>query len=263
MDEFLLYSIESFPPLRESIDQLNKLYNVQEIDSKAIERVVESDPILYTDILHYANSPHYGFRNPISKISQVISLLGHTTLRGMAIVAALKAHPFTDLSPYGISTMAWMDVMAKQHLFLELWLKKNHREILEPLGSLTFFLEIGRLISAYVLMFSENPYKFTKTSPFEIFLEEKNIMGSAGDELAAKLFEVWFFDPLMIDSLLHSLDPANAIEPTSCAALKCARTLFTLKSIEPFETILPILELYSFDVSDALNAYQTITKEIK
>lgn len=69
MDELLLYSIESFPPLRESIDKLNKLYNAEEIDTKAIVHVIESDPILYTDILHYANSPHYGFRQPISHIS--------------------------------------------------------------------------------------------------------------------------------------------------------------------------------------------------
>lgn len=263
MDKFLLYSIESFPPLRESIDKLNKLYNASEVDTKAIERVVESDPILYTDILHYANAPHYGFRHPISRISQVITLFGQTTLRGMAIVAALKAHPFTDLRAYGITIEEWFGVMEKQQHFLELWLGKNHRELLEPLGGLPFILEIGRLVAAYALMFTDNPYRFAKTSPEELLLEEKNIIGSSGDELACTLFELWFFDATLIDSLRHSFNPASAIEPKACAALKCARTLFTLGSTEPFETIVPILEHYSLDANDALSAYQTITGKRK
>ncbi|MFH0708788.1 MAG: HDOD domain-containing protein [Pseudomonadota bacterium] len=258
MDEFLLYSIESFPPLRESIDKLNKLYNTEEIDIKAIVRVIESDPILYTDILHYANSPHYGFRNPISQISQAITLLGATTLRGMAIIAALKAHPFTDLKVYGITIEGWFAVMEKQQRFLELWLGKSHRELLEPLGGLPFFLEIGRLVASYALMFAHNPYQFSKTSPEELLLEEKNIIGASGDELSCKLFELWFFDVSMVDALRHSFAPANALHPKVCAVLKCARILFALKTNEPFETIVPILEHYSLDTKAALNAYQTI-----
>jgi HD-like signal output (HDOD) protein len=263
MDNFLLYSIESFPPLRESIDKLNKLCSADEIDTKVVERVIEADPMLYTDILHYANSPQYGFRNPISKISQVITLFGMTALRGMAIVAALKAHPFTDLNPYGITMEAWFEVMQKQQKFLELWLGKNHRALLEPLGGLPFILEIGRLVASYALMFTENPYRFTKTSPFELLLEEKNILGSSGDELASKLFELWFFDAIMVDSLRHSYDPAHGIKPKSCAALKCARTLFTLHKTEPFECIEPIIAKYSLDADGAREAYQTITGETK
>ncbi len=263
MNESLLYSIESFPPLRESIDKLNKLYSADEIDIKAIERVIEADPILYTDILHYANSPHYGFRHPISKISQVTTLFGRTTLRGMAIVAALKAHPFTDLKAYGITIEEWFEVMEKQQRFLELWLGKNHRELLEPLGGLPFILEIGRLVASYALMFSNNPYQFTKTSPEKLLLEEKSIIGNSGDELACTLFELWFFDAIMVDSLRHSLHPTGAMELRSCAALKCARTLFTLELTEPFETIEPILEHYCLDVKDALSAYQTIMGQTK
>ena len=258
MDEFLLHSIESFPPLRESIDQLNMLYAAEEVDTKAVVKVIESDPILYTDILHYANSPQYGFRHPISQISQVIALFGQTTIRGMAIVAALKAHPFTDLKPYGITIEEWFSVMERQQHFLTLWLGKNQRELTDVLGGLPFILEIGRLIASYALMFCHNPYRFSKISTEELLLEEKNMIGSSGDDLACALFELWFFDPAMVNALRHSFSPANALNPKACAVLKCARTLFTLKSNEPFETILPILETYSLDQKAALNAYQTI-----
>lgn len=141
---------------------------------------------------------------------------------------------------------------------LELWLKKDHRELLEPLGGLPFILEIGRLVAAYALMFTHNPYRFTKTSPEELLLEEKNIIGASGDELACKLFELWFFDAALVDALRHSFAPASALQPRESAVLKCARTLFTLKTTESFEVIVPILEDYSLDAKAALNAYQTI-----
>lgn len=263
MNKLLFHSIESFPPLRESINKLNKLYGAEKIDSKAIELVIESDPILYTNILHYANSPQYSFRRSISTISQVISLFGHTTLQGMAIVAALKSHPFTDLSAYNITVEAWFDVMAKQHRFLELWLGKNHRELLEPLGGLPFFLEIGRLVASYALMFSKNSYHFTKTTLSELLLEEKNILGKTGDELTCKLFELWLFDATIVDSLRNLMTPAYAIEPRSCAALKCARTLFTLGGIEPFEKVESTLKSFSLYPAEALTAYETMTRDMK
>lgn len=258
MDEFLLHSIESFPPLRESIDQLNKLYRTEEVDTKALIKVIESDPILYTDILHFSNSPQYGFRHPISQISQVIALFGQTTVRGMAIFAALKAHPFTDVKAYGITIEEWFAVMEKQQHFLTLWLGKTDRELIDSLVGLPFILEIGRLVASYALMFAHNPYRFTKTSTEELLMEEKNIIGSSGDELACRLFELWFFDPAMVNALRYSFSPSNGLNPKACAVLKCARTLFTLKSNEPFETILPILETYSLDQKAALSAYQTI-----
>jgi HD-like signal output (HDOD) protein len=258
MNKFLLHSIESFPPLRESIHKLNKLYSANEIDSKAIELVIESDPILYTNILHYANSPQYSFRRSISNISQVISLFGHTTLQGMSMVAALKSHPFTDLSPYNITIEAWFEVMTKQRQFLELWLGKNHRELLEPLGGLPFFLEIGRLVASYALMFTKNSYCFTETSLAELLLEEKNILGKTGDELTCKLFELWLFDATMVDSLRYLMTPAYAIAPRSCAALKCTRTLFTLGGTEPFEKIESTLERFALYKAEARIAYETI-----
>jgi hypothetical protein len=261
MDELLLYSIQSFPPLPESIDKLNKLYNAPEIDPKAVARLIESDPILYTDILHYANSPHYGVRHPLTTVSQVISLFGLTSVRGMAIVAALKTHPFTDLRAYDTTFEAWFGVMEKQQRFLELWLAQENRNLLEPLGGLPFILEIGRLVAAYVLMFTQNPYFFTKITPNELLAEEETILGSSGDELACILFELWFFDATLVDSLRHSLSPALAIEPKACAALNCARLLFGLYQTQPFDIIIPILEKYSLDAKEALHAYKIISGE--
>jgi HD-like signal output (HDOD) protein len=237
---------------------MNDLCRFDEIDLKAFIQVIESDPILYTDILHYSNTPHHGFRHSITSISQAIALFGIGAIRGMSLTAALKAHPYNDLSPYGITINEWFGVMEKQQRFLDLWLGKKHRIILQSLGGLTFILEIGRLVASYALMHNQNPYHFTESDPEQLILEEEKIIGVSGDELSAKLFEFWNFDKLFLNSLGCSLNPEIGVEPKTCAALMCARMLFTLKNTKPFEEIEPILQKFGFNIEDAKVAYEIL-----
>lgn len=258
MNNQLLQSIESFPPLSESIDKLNELCGVEEINLKLVVQTIESDPILYTDILRYANAPYYGFRHPITSISQAISLFGIAAIRGMALTAALKAHPYADVKCYGVSVSEWFAVMEKQQHFLEVWLGKKHRDILQALGGLTFILEIGRLVSSYLLMLMGKEVIFVKNKPNELVEEEVELFGYCSDSLAAKLFEFWHFDPLFVNALKNSLQPKNGIDPKICAALQCARTLFTLQEDQEFDEITAILEEYGFHGDDALTAYEIV-----
>lgn len=258
MGSKLLYTIESFPPLPESINKLNELCTVDEIDLKAVIAVIESDPMLYTDILRFSNVPYHGFRYPITSISQAIALFGIAAVRGMALTAALRAHPYADVSPYGIAVHEWFRVMEQQQRFLDIWLGKKHRAILQSLGGLTFILEIGRLVASYVLMFTEQSYSFSENEPEKLSMEEKNIIGLSGDELAAKLFEYWNFETLFVNSLCFSLNPEEGMDPKACAALKCARALFTLKEVVAFEEVESLLEKFDFSVSDARIAYEIL-----
>lgn len=229
-----------------------------EIDLKAVIRVIESDPMLYTDILRFSNVPYHGFRYPITSISQAIALFGIAAVRGMALTAALRAHPFTNVAPYGIDIHGWFRVMEQQQRFLDIWLGKKHRSILQSLGGLTFILEIGRLVASYALMFTQKSYSFSEHEPEKLSMEEKNIVGLSGDALAAELFEFWNFEELFVNSLCYSLTPDEGIEPKTCAALKCARTLFTLKGVSSFEEVEAILEKYDFPINDARIAYEIL-----
>jgi HD-like signal output (HDOD) protein len=254
----LLYTIESFPPLPESINKLNELCSADEIDLKAVVSVIESDPILYTDILRYSNVPYHGFRYPITSISQAIALFGIAAIRGMSLTAALKAHPHRDMSPYGVTVHEWFSVMEQQQHFLDIWLGKKHRSILQSLGGLTFILEIGRLVASYVLIHTDQEYIFNEHEAEKLMLEEKTILGTSGDELASMLFKFWNFDNLFVNSLENSLLPSQGIEPKTCAVLKCARTLFTLKGVKEFNLIEETLNEFEFSVTDARIAYEIL-----
>jgi hypothetical protein len=157
-----------------------------------------------------------------------------------------------------MSINQWFSVMIQQQRFLDIWLGKKYRSMLQSLGGLTFILEIGRLVASYGLMFSKKNHSFIEHEPSNVSVEEKNILGASGDELASQLFKFWNFDPLFVDSLKHSLNPDDGLEPATCAALKCARMLFTLKEVKPFEEIVPILEEYDFPMNDARVAYEML-----
>jgi len=258
MDFLLLHSIESFPPLKQSITDLNRLFSEPEIDIKAIAKTIESDPMLYTAILHYANAPGLGLKTAINSVNQAITLFGVQRIRGMTLSAAFKAHPFTDFSPYNISQDQWLDVMHRQERFLSLWIIQTNRSLFQTLGATIYILEIGRLIVSYQLMETHNPYRFVKTYPPELAMEEKNIIGEAGDELAAYLFKNWNFDPVMIDFLQHSLNPSLSQNPKIAAMLYCARILFPCRGEGDFDKIEPVISEYGFDREWLISTFKTI-----
>lgn len=261
MSNTILATIESFPPLNESIQKINELCRVEEIDLKAFIGVIEADPLLYTSILKYVNVPEYGFRYPITSISQAIALFGISAIRGMSLRAALKAHPFSDVSVYGITVNEWFEVMERQQRFLDLWLRKKHRDFLQALGGLTFVLEIGRLLVSYFLDSMKKMYRFCNFDPSELMKEEIEIIGHSGDELASQLFAYWYFDPLFITGMQYAMMPDECSDPQICAALKCARTVFALDETKPFEIIEPILKEYGFDLEDARIAYEIVANQ--
>lgn len=256
MDSMLLYSIESFPPLPESVNRLNELCSQKNPNLTAIVTLIENDPILHTNMLHFANAPLHGLRSPIKTVSQAFSLFGIQTMKGVALCTAIKQLPYIDVSPYGISVDQWFLTMQKQQHFLSSWIKKTDKNLLGELGAVIHFLEIGRLISSYALMFTENPYHFTKKEPHKLFLEEINILGESSETLAASLFALWRFDPSIVEQLRYSLMPEHAPVPSTTAMITCARSLYTLYETAPFETILPILSKFGLDTGTCQEAYQ-------
>jgi len=260
MDLMLLYSIESFPPLPNSINELSRLCSEDEPDLPAILSLVKNDPIIHTNLLHFANAPFHGLRNPIKDISQAFSLFGIQTMKGVALCSAIKELPFIDLSAYNITIEQWFSTMHKQQLFVSHWIKCTDQTLFEQLGAIIHILEIGRLIGSYALMFTENPYHFTKIDPMKLLLEEINILGESTDTLAARLFELWNFDSSIINHLRYSLNPAQSDTPSITAMLTCARLLYTLYGTAPLDNAIPILTQFNLDLSLCKNAYDNTNK---
>ncbi|MDX1295863.1 MAG: HDOD domain-containing protein, partial [Sulfurimonadaceae bacterium] len=161
MENILVYTLDSFPPLKESVQRLNAFFLEPEIDRKAFAEVIESDPMLYSDVLHYINAPYYGFRSQIKSIQQAISLVGVMMVRGFAMKSTLKSYTENDMSPYGITMGQWLQTMQKQQHFLYRWLMAEDSTLLSKLGGVMFMLEMGRLAVSYVLTYTNTSHTFS------------------------------------------------------------------------------------------------------
>lgn len=258
MDSLLLKSVESFPPLKESVQKINSLCSMETIDIHAVAGVIEADPLLYTDILHFINAPQYGFRLPVTAINQAILLLGVQSIRGMTMQAALKAHSYVDLSPYGISSEKWIETMSRQQHFLNEWIIRLDRTLFIKLGVVIYILEIGRLLVSYTIHFTNRAYHFESLNPLQLLEDERNLLGQNGDELAALLFKKWHLEPMIIDLIENSMSPEKSDFPKLAAMLTCTRLLFTLEGTQPLETVESIVKQYDLDLTTIQSAYESL-----
>ena len=258
MDNLLVQTLDSFPPLRESVQRLNAFFLQPEIDRKAFAEVIESDPMLYSDVLHYVNAPYYGFRSQIKSIQQAIALVGVMMVRGFAMKSTLKSYADNDLSPYGIELHQWLQTMQRQQQFLYHWLMAEDATAFSKLGGVMFMLEMGRLVVSYVLTFANLTHLFTAQTPRELLREEREVLGEDGDTLAAQLFKQWDFEPEFVDLIGHSLDAENALHPRLAAMLEITRTLISIHGIRPLETVQYLVVEHGFTFANVENAYEKV-----
>lgn len=254
----LVYTLDSFPPLKESVQRLNAFFLEPEIDRNAFAEVIESDPMLYSDVLHYVNAPYYGFRSQIKSIRQAISLVGVMMVRGFAMKSTLKTYTENDMSPYGITLGQWLQTMQRQQHFLYRWLMAEDSTILARLGGVMFMLEMGRLAVSYVLSYTDTSHTLSSPTPYELLNEERELIGEHGDELAAQLFEKWNFEPEFIDLFRHSLDSGNAQNRRLAAVLEITRRLISIRGVHPLEEVQYLIVEHGFTYTNVESAYNEV-----
>ena len=85
--ESIISTIKSLPPLPKSVVEIQKLYVSGDPDIHLLVKIIEADPILTSDILAEANSPLHSFSKKIIAVQQVITLLGTSAIRSLALAS--------------------------------------------------------------------------------------------------------------------------------------------------------------------------------
>jgi len=74
------------PPLPDAITRLLEVINSASSTADDLARVIEIDSVLSTRLLGLANSVFYGMRGHVSTVKHAVVILGHKTIRSMALV---------------------------------------------------------------------------------------------------------------------------------------------------------------------------------
>ena len=215
MTDALLENIDNLPPIAESVQELERVYNNSESTLDDITNVLQKDPVLTADILHLVNSPAYCLKNKINDIKHAVTLLGKDTIRTFALGSIIKSSFEIDLSPYGMSKDEFFNACSKQLALSVNWLRVIESENLSVLAPASFLVDLGRIIISKTLI-EDQKSDIIETA----LLAGENISdaeivacGVQTTDVTATLFEKWNFDLELINIIKYANDPYEAQTP--------------------------------------------------
>lgn len=244
----ILARIKSFPPLPESVVEIQKICSDQSKGIGDLVKVVNKDPMLTANLLKAANSPLYGFSKEITSVNQAVSLFGMATVKGFALASAVRDSVKIDMSPYGTDTDGFSNTSQLQNALMLNWYAKVDRKKIDILAPASFLDGVGQIIIAAEIIAQKKSLDFKKDiQNFENEIEEieKKYFDITSQEIASEIFTKWKLESLMVSAIAQSNSPKDAqdeIKPYAYA-LKIVRTAINIREKFSEKGIKKALEL--------------------
>ena len=243
MTKTLLENIDNIPPLPESVQEVERVYNNPDSTLDDMQKAIEKDPILTANILRLVNSPAYGLKNQITDLKQAVSLLGKDTIRTFALGSVANDFEI-NLSPYGMTKEQFATACDKQLSLVVNWLRRTEGQNLALLAPAAFLVDLGRVIISKTLIEDGKTDIIEKAllAGEDIANAEKTACGAQTTDVTATLFHKWNLDPDIVHIIRYSDDPEGATpdEQRMAAELKAVR-----------ETVMPNGEITDESIATA------------
>ncbi len=265
MTDEMLKKIRQLPPLPESAINIERVYQDPDSSIKDMSAILEKDPLLMADILKSANSPLYGFSREIISISQAVSLFGMGTIRGFALASIVKKSFTLNLEVYNINNDSFSLLSSKLNALITAWLLRSNNKALGTLSAAAFLVEIGKAIIAQQVIAEKKEQEFLEAIKSGAAIEdvERELMGVDTPEVSSAIFEHWKFDPTLVNTVRHCLDPdlaSDEIKPFA-QMLQVVRTLFCLDGTikdENIQKAKDLIKKYNLDLASFEKALENI-----
>ncbi|WP_297431107.1 HDOD domain-containing protein [Sulfurimonas sp.] len=248
MTKTLLENIDNIPPLPESVQEVERVYNNSDSTLDDMQKAIEKDPILTANILRLVNSPAYGLKHQITDLKQAVSLLGKDTIRTFALGSVSNDFEI-DLSPYGMTKEQFATACDKQLSLVVNWLRRTEGQNLSLLAPAAFLVDLGRVIISKTLLEDNKADIIEKAllAGEDISNAEKTACGAQTTDVTATLFHRWNLDPEIVHIIRYSDDPEGATpdEQRMAAELKAVR-----------ETVMPNGEITDESIATAKNTIE-------
>lgn len=195
--------IRALPTLPDTLVQLQKVVNNPFSSFQELSNAIQKDPLLVANILKFANSPVYGLKEPVTTLTQAISLFGMSAIIGFAMTKAIHGALKVDFTPYRVNTAQFLETATAQNALAFRWRKGLNPEQNNIFMTASFLMEIGSLLIADYLIrehLSESFQNELETDKALIDIEIE-FCGFNHLEIGASMFEEWGFDPAVIAAM--------------------------------------------------------------
>jgi len=244
MTKTLLENIDNIPPLPESVQEVERVYNNPDSTLDDMQKAIEKDPILTANILRLVNSPAYGLKHQITDLKQAVSLLGKDTIRTFALGSVTNDFEI-NLSPYGMSKEQFATACDKQLSLVVNWLRRTEGQKLALLAPAAFLVDLGRVVISKTLLDDDKADIIEKAllAGEDISNAERTACGAQTTDVTATLFHRWNLDPDIVHIIRYSDDPEGASLPEE------QRMAAELKAVR--ETVMPNGEITDESIATA------------
>jgi len=256
MTQTLLENIDNIPPLPESVQEVERVYNNPDSTLDDMQKAIEQDPMLTANILRLVNSPAYGLKHQVTDLKQAVGLLGKDTIRTFAL-GSVSGDFEIDFSPYGMTKEQFATACDKQLSLTVNWLRNSERESLALLAPAAFLVDLGRVIISKTLIEDGKAdiIEGALLAGEDISNAEITACGAQTTEVTATLFAKWNLDPAIVKIIRYCDDPYDAAkgdEKKMAAELKAIR-----------ETVMPNGEITDESIATAKNTIEEFGLEMQ
>jgi len=197
------------------ISQLTTMMSQEDVGSREIARVVETDQGFAARILKLVNSPFYGLARQITSVDDAISMIGITSLQQLLLGTSVMSNLGTDGSSLSIDDF-WMHsfgvgVLAKHLLSGQSSDARNEAFMCGVLH------DIGRLL--FVKMDPERYERFYDGGQSVTDLEkETQWFGADHQQIGHALAQKWNFPPRFATAIAYHHLPDQTSDSTALVA---------------------------------------------
>jgi HD-like signal output (HDOD) protein len=206
-----LTRLETLPVDRSVALRLLHVIDDPMASNATIAGVVERDPALVARLMQVANSAYYGMRGRVRTLPLAVSVLGHVTLRSMAVVAA------AELASASLPEGFWLESLAVAALARELAVEIGAIE--EEAFGAGLLTDLGMAILAAV----DEAYRWDLTASERLDWERERY-GISHVGITRQLLAAWSFPSGVCDAIAaHHDEPVPGGDPLAVSVQLASR----------------------------------------
>jgi len=215
-----LSGINSLPAFPAVACKLLAVISNEDASFQEVSRLIMMDTALSSQVLRFANSSLFGFRQEVNSVLRALCLVGANRVRDIVVTLALKNYMGSDDQPmlrgcwrHSLSTALWAEALARWYAF--------DRPMTYTAGILH---DLGRIA---LIMLSPDAYNLfldgaSGRSGQDFRGQEQDVFELDHCEIGGYLSNLWNFQPALGDVIAYHHDPVTPASPKARVLVQAA-----------------------------------------
>jgi len=206
--EEILARVSTISSLPTSATQMLALANNPDAQIDDVQRTVEYDPGLVTNLLRLANSAYFGTGGAINSVREAVVRLGFKRVFQIAMTSAVAPIAQKEIRGYDLPRNGLLRHSAATALAVEYLPKRLSMRVPDATYTAGLLHDLGKIVLGTYLEISSAPIvikAYRESISFEI--AEQMVLGTDHAEVGAALLEYWKLPRVVIDSVRWHHDP--------------------------------------------------------